>query len=253
MTESLWWLKQSDLFRRLSSEQLARLESQSTRRTFAPRSPLMLPAEATDSVFLLTEGLLKVSHVSGDGRESILGYIEPGELFGELAILNDADRDDHVEAVERSSVVAMPAAEVRALMSEHADLAVAVTRLVGLRRQRIERRLRNLLFRSNRERLLHLLLDLAEQFGAPTEDGVELRVRLSHQDLAGLIGSTRESVTVLMGELKSAGDVGGGRRRVVLLNPCRIARAVGREKVRLPEKTLTGKPKLVPCLERASS
>ncbi|TWT77348.1 Global nitrogen regulator [Posidoniimonas polymericola] len=253
MTESLWWLKQSEIFRRLSAEQLARLEAQSTRRSFAPRSPLLLPSEATDNVFLLTEGLLKVAHVTGDGRETILGYIEPGELFGELAILNDADRDDYVEAVERSSVVALPAAEIRTLMSEHADMAVAITRLVGMRRQRIERRLRNLLFRSNRERLLHLLLDLAEQFGVPSDQGVELRVRLSHQDLAGLIGSTRESVTVLMGELRAAGDIGGGRRRVVLLNPCSIARSVGREKIRLPERGLSERKPLLPCLDRASS
>lgn len=250
MTESLWWLKQSELFRRLSGEQLSRLESMSLRRTFAPRSPLVLPEESASSVYLLTEGLVKVSHVGPDGRESILAYIEPGELFGELVLLNEHDRDDHVEAVERSSVVAMPAAEVRRLMSEHAELAVAVTKLVGLRRQRIERRLRNLLFRSNRERLVHLLLDLAEQFGRAGEDGIEMRVRLSHQDLAGLIGSTRESVTVLMGELKAAGDVGGGRRRVVLTNPCRLAASVGREKIRVPSNPLGSGAPLMPCLER---
>ncbi|MCA9239423.1 MAG: Crp/Fnr family transcriptional regulator [Planctomycetales bacterium] len=249
MTESLWWIKQCELFRRLAPGELQRLEQHSRCRSFPAKSPLILPSDGAESVFLLTEGLAKLSHLTGDGRESILAFIEPGELFGELALFDDRKPEEYVETVERCTVVAMPAEEVRRLVNEHADLAVGVTRLVGLRRQRIERRLRNLLFRSNRERLIHLLLDLSEQFGVQTNDGVQLRVRLSHQDIASLIGSTRESVTVLLGELKSAGEIGGGRRRVVLTKPCQLAKSVGRKEVRLASGKPPDRNSALACLE----
>jgi hypothetical protein len=84
--------------------------------------------------------------------------------------------------------------------------------MIGLRRHRIERRLKNLLFLPNRDRLVNLLLDLAEQFGAHDNDGIRLRIKLSHQELGNLIGSTRETVTVLLGQLRSEGSVEGGRR-----------------------------------------
>ena len=86
MPEKLWHLKTCELFGRLSPEQIQRIESRSRSRTFPARSPVYLPSEKADSVFLLTKGLVKVCHLTGDGKESILAFVEPGELFGELAI-----------------------------------------------------------------------------------------------------------------------------------------------------------------------
>jgi len=151
---------------------------------------------------------------------------EPGELFGETAIFDGDERDDHVEAVAPSTVVMIPAEEMRHLMAEGADVALNVTKMVGLRRHRIQRRLGSLLFLSYRERLVQLLLDLADQFGCrrDEEDGIRLRIKLSHRELAHLIGSTRETVAVLLGQLKAEGSVDGGRRSVVLTNPQRLVR-----------------------------
>jgi hypothetical protein len=112
------------------------------------------------------------------------------------------------------------------LMEEHPGVGIGITKLIGLRRRRLERRLRSLLFRSNRERLVLALLDLAEQYGYPTGDGIQLRVKLSHQDLANMIGSTRESVTIALGELQAARHVRVGRRKIALVDLERLARSV---------------------------
>jgi len=228
MPEKLWHIKSCELFGRLSAEQLERLESRSRSRTFPAHSPIYLPPEKADSVFLLAEGLVKVCHLTADGKESILAFVEPGELFGEMAIFEGDERDEHVKAVEHSTVVMIPAEEIRQLVAERTDVALGITKMVGLRQHRIERRLKNLLFLSNRERLVHLLLDLAEQFGSHTDEGIRLRVKLSHQELGNLIGSTRETVTVLLGQLKAERSVDGGRRKIVLTDPQRLARSVSR-------------------------
>jgi CRP-like cAMP-binding protein len=227
-------LKNCSLFERLDDQQLQQIEKCSRSKTFAASSPICLPADKADHVFLLAKGLVKVSHITADGKESILTFVEPGELFGELAIFDGNPRGELVTAMQPSIVVMIPTEALHRLMNERADVSLCITKLVGLRRQRIERRLKNLLFLSNRDRLVHLLLELAEQFGVHTEDGIRLRIKLSHQELANLIGSTRESVTVVLGQLKAEGTVAGGRCKILISKPQRLAQGVNRQPPRVP-------------------
>ena len=115
---------------------------------------------------------------------------------------------------------------MRDLVERNPQLALGVTKLLGVRRRRIERRLKYLLFRSNRDRLIHLLLELAEDYGTQSEAGIELKVKLSHQDLASIIGSTRETVTVTLGQLQSEGLIKVGRRKLALTNVNRLAESI---------------------------
>lgn len=223
MLNKLGHLKSCELFSRLSPAQIGRIESRSRSRLFPAHSPVYLPAEKADSVFFLAQGLVKVCHRTADGKESILAFVEPGELFGEQAIFEGGEREECVETVAPSTIVMIPASEVRHLMAERADVALGFTKMISLRRQRIERRLKNLLFLPYRERLVHVLLELADQFGRHSDEGTRLRIKLSHQELANLIGSTRETVTVLLGQLKAEGSVDGRRCKVLLTNPRLLA------------------------------
>jgi CRP-like cAMP-binding protein len=237
MIEKLWHLKRCDLFERLSPDELRRLELHSRARSFAKRTPIYLPADEAKSVFLLAAGRAKICHITPDGKQSILAFIEPGELFGELALLGGllggpldgtGQREEYAEAVEPTTVVMIPGEEMQRLLEQHPQVSLGITRLIGLRRRRIERRLKQLLFLPNRDRLTHLLLELAEQYGKPTPAGLELGIRLSHQDLANVIGSTRETVTTLLGELQAEGLLQLARRKIVILDADRLAGAVHR-------------------------
>jgi CRP-like cAMP-binding protein len=152
-----------------------------------------------------------------DGRQSILCFVNPGEVFGELALFGARNEDEYAETTEISLIVIIPASIMHQLLSASPELSLRISRLVGLRRRRIERRLKNLLFQSNRERLIRLLLELADDYGRRVpSDQVELAIRLSHQDLASIIGSTRESVTLLLGDLQQEGLVQLQRRRITI-------------------------------------
>ncbi len=185
-------------------------------------------------MFLLASGRAKICHITPEGKQSILAFIEPGELFGELAIFDSGQRDEYAEAVDGCQVVMIPGDAISELMARHQDISLGITKLIGLRRKRIEQRLKNLLFLSNRERLTHLILELAEQYGRPTASGIELGIKLSHQDLANIIGSTRESVTVVLGELQAAGLIKVGRRKVFIVDADELARSVRRQSPRIP-------------------
>jgi CRP-like cAMP-binding protein len=226
MSEKIWYLKQCDLFQRLSSDELTHLETRSRIRQFPKGSPIYLPADQADGVLLVASGRVKICSFTEDGRQTILAFVEPGELFGELALLEPGEREEFAEAAEKSDVILIPADAMRELAERNTAVSLGVTRLFGLRRRRIERRLKYLLFRTNRERLIHLLLELAEDYGRQLAEGVELGIKLAHQDLASIIGSTRETVTVLLGELQSQGLLKLGRRKIILTDLTRLAQSV---------------------------
>lgn len=135
MSATLWVLKYCELFGRLSPEQITRIELRSRSRSFPARSPVCLPAEKADSVFIVVQGRLKVCRPAANGPESMPVLVEPGELFGETAIFDGDERDDHVAAVAPSTVVMIPAEEMRHLMAEQDDAELSITKMVGPRRQ----------------------------------------------------------------------------------------------------------------------
>lgn len=226
MDQKYWFLKNCDLFSRLNPNQIERLESRSVSRRFERGGVIYLPSDRSDSVALLVRGRVRIYHLTNEGKQAILAIVDPGEVFGELALIGDAARDEFAEAMEPSTVVLIPREDIQSLMALHPDVSLGVTKLMSLRRQRIERRLKSLLFRSNRERLVHLLVELAEKYGQQASDGVLIGIKLSHQELANIIGSTRETVTVLLGELQSEGSLLIKRRQLLIRQLGRLAESV---------------------------
>ena len=236
MTEKIWHLRRCNLFEQLTPEQISRLESRSRSRTFQRKNPIYLPGDHAQDVLLMAAGRAKICSLTEDGKQAIFGFIEPGELFGELVVVGVGERENYAEAVEKSTVIMIPGDALLELMEELPRLSIGITKLIGMRRRRIERRLKNLLFRSNRQRIVHLLLELVEQYGTRTPDGVLIRIKLSHQDLADIIGSTRETVTVVLGNLQREGYVVTSRRKIVVVNLERLAASVNETPPRLDRR-----------------
>lgn len=242
MSEKFWYLKSCALFEQLAPEDAALLESRARARTFERKQLVYVPDNQADSLLVVTSGRIKLYHITPEGRESILALIEPGEVFGELCLLDTAPRDEFAEAMAKTQIILIPGDVVRQLMEQRPRLALSVTKLIGLRRRRLERRMKALLFRSMRERLVHVLLDLASQYGQPMSDGLRINIRLSHQELANMIGSTRESVTVLLGELQSEQALLVQRRMITLIAPDRLAASVGEPAPRVQASPMALQP-----------
>ncbi len=234
MTERIWCIQKCRLFELLPAADISYLESRARVKAFPGNSSVYFPGDAAESVFVLVEGRIRLYSITPDGKQAILAIIEPGELFGELALLGSDERDEHAQAVGKSKVVSMPRDAVETVLLRNAHVSLAITKFIGMRRKRLERRLRNLLFRSNRERLVGLLCELLELYGRKIDEGLLINIKLSHQDLAGLIGITRESVTLTLGELQLERLLTVGRQRIVILNPDKLARAAGEKPCPLP-------------------
>ncbi len=224
MKNKLWHLKQIRLFADLPADTLERLDRVAGMQAVKRRQPIYLPGDLGDAVYLLKSGRVKISRLSPGGKELTLAILEPGEIFGETDALQGAPRDEVAEALEDTVLCIVPRSEFEALLQRTPGLALRLTKLIGLRLRRIESRVEDLVFRDVPTRLAHLLLDLARDLGVEDQRGLLLRARFSHRDLANLIGSTRETVSLTLGEFRREGLVETEGRQMIIRNREGLAR-----------------------------
>ncbi len=198
----IWYLKYFDLFSELPDEDLKFLDQISYMMKFPKREYIYFPEDPANTIFLLKEGRVKISLLTEKGRELTLAILDPGEVFGELALVEEGNRQTLAEALEDTLICVIKREDFKKLLKKQPDLALKIIKLIGLRRRAIESKIEYLVFRDVPARLAHLLLSLAEEYGVKTSEGIKLRVRLTHQEIGNLIGATRETTTAALNRLK---------------------------------------------------
>jgi CRP/FNR family transcriptional regulator len=193
------------LFAELDSRELERIADRSGWRQYRRRQAIHLPGDPADAVYVVRQGRLKLSRLSEGGREATLCLLERGELFGEECLLGDAARETLAEALEPATLLRCPREELLPIVRGNPVFALAVAQLVGRRRRAAESRVEEMVFKTVRARLAALLARLARSHGRETANGVLLDLSLAHQDLAGQIGSTRETTTLTLNEFRRGG------------------------------------------------
>lgn len=212
----IWYLKQFQFFSGLSDEELSKLENLIRIVRVARKQFLYFPEDPSDSVYLLKEGRVKISKISDDGKEITLAILEPGEIFGELAILDEGPRQTLAEALDDALIYAINRQDFIGFIETKPDLAFRLTKLIGLRRREIESKIEELVFRDVPSRLATLLIQLASNHGMPDQKGMRLNLKLTHQDLGNLIGSTRETTTTWLNEFRKKGFIDFDRRQIIV-------------------------------------
>ena len=147
-------------------------------------------------------GRVKISRITEGGKELTLAILEAGEVFGELEVLEGGHRDTIAEALEDISICVLKRKDFEDVLKKNPDLTLRLTKLIGFRLKKIENRIEDLVFRDVPSRLARLFLSLAKEFGKASEDEVRLNLKITHQELANLIGSTRETVSATLNDFR---------------------------------------------------
>lgn len=179
---------------------------------------IFLPGDQSDKVYLLKAGVVKISKYSDDGKEIILGMVNPGEIFGELALIDPGQREHVAEAVMDSFVCIVDRKHFLHYLQKNPQMSLHITKIIGLRLKNLGQRVEDLVFRNVHQRLAGLLLDLLEDYGYEKRGNKYIYVRLTHNDIASLTGSTRETITAALNDFKRRGMIDFDGRRLVILN-----------------------------------
>lgn len=218
----LWYLQRFRMLDALTDSQ-KRAVDKMTRMLEVPRGQrIYLAGDPSDQIFLLKAGVVKISTGGAEGQDTILAFLYPGDIFGELAIVDDAPRDHVAAAHEDAVLCALNRELLLEMVQQSPALGYRITKLMGLRLRRFRTRVEELLYKSAAARIAHTLLDLAADYGVRDSGGILIPLRLNQGDLGNLVGLARETVNIVLQDFRQRGLVEADRQSIRIKDPDRL-------------------------------
>jgi CRP/FNR family cyclic AMP-dependent transcriptional regulator len=217
-------LHDSDFGLTLSEPLLDRLASVSTALDYRRRRLIYSSGGEANSLYVIARGRIKLCRIEeGTTREAVIDILSAGSLFGDSALYADGQRENCAVAYEHSRVLRIPVGEFKRGMAESHELYDYTFRLIGQRLARAERRVADFALDAIPARLDKLLLDFSRRYGVNETEGVLIDIPLPHREIASIVGSTRESVTVRLNAMRREGIIDFVNRKILIKRPESLA------------------------------
>ena len=209
-------LKKTPLFANLTSAELQALATRTTKKRFQQGEQLFAEGDSCAGLFLVAAGKIRIFKLSSSGREQILAIEGPGSSFAELPVFDGGSYPAAASALEDTEVLFISRKDFQNFCREHPEVALKVIAVVGARLRRLVGIIEELSFTTVRQRLIALIVRLAQAGGKPAKDGIQVELTKSHQDLAAELGTVRELVSRNLGRLQAEGFLDVEGRKIIV-------------------------------------
>lgn len=226
--EDFWYVRPTDFLSRLNHHDKQNLLNIGIKRRFTKDEMVFHAGAPSDDVYILLEGRVKVFELSKEGKEVILWFCFAGELFGLSEILRRGAREVNAQACSDVDVLSIKHNEFEKYIQQRAHLALQVIELLSYRLRELSDVLLNLASDDVTSRVIKLITRLSARYGKPLGDGVHLDIPLTHQEMADMIGTSRQSVTTVLGMLRKKGVLRMEQRTIYIQDTQWIENAVGK-------------------------
>ncbi len=173
--------------------------------------------QSPENVYMVSNGRVKIGTYLDNGRKIVKAILTRGEIFGELALVGESKREDFAQAMgPDTKVYAMTVNDLQDLMKDHKELNLKLLKVVGFRLRKMERKIESLVFKDSRTRIVDFLKETAEEKGQKVGFETMIKNHLAHKDIASLTGTSRQTVTTVMNELREKNLINFDRRRILI-------------------------------------
>ncbi len=199
-----WYLRNHNLFEQLSDQEYKDLCVISGYKTAQKNEIIYMSQDAMKRLYFLKKGVVKIASIDEQGNETTKDVIQEGDIFGEIALNSKANLSgEFAKAIsEEVSICSFKLDDFERLLEKNPNLSLQYTKKVGDKFKAMETRFSNLIFKDVRSRLIDFIKDIAKNTGVKNEDGISVNNYLTHQDIASIIGSSRQTVTTLLNEFE---------------------------------------------------
>jgi CRP-like cAMP-binding protein len=212
--ERIWCMSEVDIFADLDDSEMDALAASAPMKQFSSGSLIYSPHQPMETLFILKGGRVRIFRVSADGRALTTAIVTPGTIFGEMVIVGQHMHDSFAEAMDDVAVCVMSRGDVQRLLLGDPRIAARISETLGRRLALVEQRLSDAIFKSVPERIAGTLTVMASSHAL----GRHHQVNLTHEQLAALAGTSRETTTKVLGEFADLGLIRLGRGRVTVLD-----------------------------------
>jgi CRP-like cAMP-binding protein len=216
-TAALWYFESVNLFNILCPHKVKAMGDKHEFIHYKRDDYVYFPDDKADSIYMIAHGRVKIGHYLEDGKEVVSSILTAGEIFGELALAGEDIRRHFAQVMdENTSICPLGIEELKQLMYGDRELSFKMLKLVGLRLMKLERKLELLVFKDARTRIIEFLKDAASWKGKKVGFETMIQTKLTHKDIAALTGTSRQTVTTILNELKEKNLINFDRKKILI-------------------------------------
>jgi CRP/FNR family transcriptional regulator len=215
-------LRRAPLFDALDDDSAAALQAGVTVVELARAERLFEEGASGNQLYVILAGKIKLTRAAADGRENLLSVLGPGEMFGELSLFDPRPRTASATAVTDSRLAALAHADLRSWLTGRPDVALHLLQALAQRLRRANDVMADLVFTDVPGRVAKALLDLADRFGTAQQNGLQVNHDLTQEELAQLVGASRETVNKALADFAARGWLQLSAKSVLLIEPERL-------------------------------
>lgn len=222
-TAALWYFESVNLYRILCPHKVKNMAETHKFLTFKRDQFIYMPEESSTHIYMIVNGRVRLGHYLDNGEEVITAILTQGEIFGELAMAGEDKRRDFAQAMDNATICPLTTAQLKELMYGDKELSFKILKLIGLRIMKLERKLELLVFRDARTRIVEFLRDTAAWKGVKVGFETMIPTRLTHKDIASLTGTSRQTVTTILNDLKDKNLINFNRKQILIRDLDKLA------------------------------
>ena len=222
-TSALWYFESVNLYDTLCPHKVKDMGAKHEFQHFKREEFIYFPDQAADHIYMIANGRVKIAHYTDDGSEVVKAILTEGEIFGELALAGEEKRFDFAQALDnKTTVCPLKIDDLKDLMKKDKELSFRILKLVGLRLMRMERKLELLVFKDARTRVIEFLKDAASWKGKKVGFEMMIPSKLTHKDIASLTGTSRQTVTTILNDLKDKNLIYFDRTKILIRDMAKL-------------------------------
>lgn len=210
-------LRQSEIFESFNAIEMARLLGIVEELDVPKHHVIFSPGGPSESIYFIEKGRVRLTRLSPDGRTVILALLGPGDLIGEAA-WECGEHDSYGETLEETKLYQLSRESFENLVRQNPEFGLRLIQVIGIRLKQAQARIEDLVFRQVPSRVARLLVNLAENHGKVTPNGIRVEFPLTHQEIADMVGSSRVTVTQVLNKFRSSQWIGIESKRVTIHN-----------------------------------
>ncbi|NLO88989.1 MAG: Crp/Fnr family transcriptional regulator [Clostridia bacterium] len=216
------YLKKIPIFSHLTEEELKKVDEITKVRKYRKNMIIFIEGEYGNELYFIKKGSVKISKLLEDGSEKILHFLKEGDIFAEVLLLGGGEYPATAEAIEDAEIGIIENELLEELLRKNGEITLKILKVMAERLRRAQYHIRDLALRDAYGRLTSVLLDLGEEYGEKTQRGVKISLKLSQQQLANLVGTSRETVARILGVWRKEGIIKVNNQFIEILDINRL-------------------------------
>jgi len=211
-------LRRIPLFAELDDQEISKIKASTVTHSYQRKSNVFMEGEARTAVFFIRKGVVKTYKIDINGNEQIVSFLKEGDMFPHVGFFDQTPYPATAEVLEDAELLVIPIKAFEQAILEMPTIAIKVMRVMGTKLKELQAKLQDFTAQDVNHRIVSYLCRLAKEHGKQVEDSIEIDLRITHQEFASLVGSTRETVTRVFNQLKKEKILSVDRKKITILD-----------------------------------